>query len=356
MKITTKKNLKRFRDYGFSVGFLPTGKRNTIADVANVKVGHKTICNNRDIFTGITVIDPGIKNLYRNKIQAAIAVGNGYGKLVGSTQVEELGTLETPIALTNTLAVGLVMRGIVDLVIANTKDIKPFESINAVVGETNDGFLSSLHKDVIAKKHVMEAYESCTKDFAQGSVGAGTGTRAFSWKGGIGSSSRVVTIEGKKYTVGAILQTNFGGSLNMLGVPVGEILGKSDFKFLPEQVGDGSCMIVIATDAPLSSLELKRLAKRAFIGLGKTGSIMAPQSGDYCIAFSACRGRNYISDIDLTPFFLAVVESVEESVYEALCCAKAIKGRDGNTLEKFPMEEVTSYLNKYDNNKHKNKK
>lgn len=345
MKSKTQQK-KRFRDYGLRAGRLPTGPRNSIADVDGVRVGHATKIKGDDVRTGVTLIDPGIRDLFMRKIPAALAVGNGYGKLAGATQMQELGTLETPIALTNTLAVGPVMRGIVDLVLAETPEIGPADSINAVVGETNDGFLNNLHKHSVGGGDVRRAYDTRSEQVAEGCVGAGTGTRLFAWKGGIGTSSRVLRIGTESYTVGVLVQTNYGGSLMINGVPVGERLKKSDFTI---GLNDGgSCMIVLATDAPMTSRQLERMARRTFLGLARTGSVLASSSGDYAIAFSVSREGiegsgspgSCLADSLLTDFFLAAVEAVEESVYNALAAAETIKGRDGHILETFPMESV----------------
>lgn len=339
---------KRFRDYGFTPGRLPVGERNMISDVHEVRVGHCTRSEGNDIRTGVTIIDPGVPDLFRNKLPAAIAVGNGFGKLAGTTQIEELGTLETPIGLTNTLAVGAVVRGVVDIVLAETSDIGPTETVNAVVGETNDGLLNAIHKNVVTGADVRAAYDARSSAVSVGCVGAGTGTRAFSWKGGIGTSSRVVTIEGKKYIVGALVQTNYGGDLAIMGVPVGAQLDHAR----PQKTPDGSCMIVLATDAPLSARQLKHIARRSFLALGRTGSVMAHGSGDYAIAFSTShagvegsgdRGMCVRDDL-LTDFFLATVEAVEESVYDALFAAETVRGRDGNVLEALPVGRVVEIL------------
>lgn len=336
---------KRFRAYGFKPGLLPTGPKNTIADVMGVRVGHLTRREGEDVQTGVTIIDPGVPNLFRNKLPAAIAVGNGFGKLTGVTQVEELGTLETPIALTNTLAVGPVMRGVVDLVITQTPDLGAAETINAVVGETNDGMLNAVHKNIIVSEDVAKAYQAASEDVGLGCVGAGTGTRAFSWKGGIGSASRIVNIAGKSFTLGVLVQTNFGGALTIMGVPVGRTLGKTDFdSFLP--TGDGSCMIVVATDAPVTDRQLKRIAKRALLGMVRAGSVMANGSGDYAIAFTTERAGS-LSDADLTPFFLAAVEATEESIYDALFLAETTTGH-GHTLEALPVDRVVELLKRYE--------
>lgn len=343
---------KRYFEYGFATNYLPSGKMNTIADVPGVSVGHLTKIDGNDTRTGVTIIDPGINNLFREKIPGAFYVANGSGKVAGVTQVEEFGTIETPIALTNTLAVGSVMSGLIDLVISQTPDLNPIESINAVVGEVNDGYLNNIHKSSIQPADVFLAYEARSKNVVVGNVGAGTGTRCFSWKGGIGSSSRIVRLKNTNYTVGVLSQTNFGGALNLQGIPMGKILGKSDF-VIENETPDGSCVIVIATDAPLSARQLKRLAKRAPLGMARTGSIMATQSGDYVIAFSTNRSgiegaqatRQLISDLDLNNFFLAATEGVQESIYDALFAAETMTGRDGNVREAFPIDQALIYLN-----------
>ncbi len=343
---------KRFRDYGFRPGSLPVGERNMITDVPGVRVGHQTRLEGSDIRTGVTVIDPGVPELFRRKLPAAVSVGNGFGKLAGSTQIEELGTLETPIVLTNTLAVGPALRGVVDLVVEQTADLGAAETINAVVGETNDGLLNAIHHDVITPADVRAAFHARSATVGMGNVGAGTGTRAFSWKGGIGTSSRRVTVGDSVFIVGALVQTNYGGSLAILGVPVEDRLQPRTSGVAEGQTSDGSCMIVLATDAPLTARQLKRLARRSTLALAKTGSVMAHGSGDYVIAFSTSRvglegtgeiGR-CLRDDALTEFFSAVVESVEESVYDALFAAETMRGRDGHVLEALPVEAVVSLL------------
>lgn len=340
----------RFRAHGLSVGILPTGPRNLLSDVAGIRVGHVTYREGDDVRTGLTVIDLG-PTIFRKKLPAAIAVGNGYGKLAGSTQVAELGQLETHIALTNTLAVGPVMRGMVDVILEQNPDIQPFETVNAVVGETNDAWTNRIHRDIVQKEDVKTALANAREDFALGCVGAGTGTRAFSWKGGIGSSSRQITLNGTTYTVAALVQTNYGGDLRILGKQVGFKLGKTDLNFLLPV--DGSCMIVIATDAPLNPVHLKRLASRGVFALARTGSIMAHASGDYAIAFSTNRagidgpeaGPTITQETSLmTPLFLAAMDAVEESIYDALFLAETTVGRDGETLEALPVESLLDWL------------
>ncbi|MBN1476521.1 P1 family peptidase [Candidatus Sumerlaeota bacterium] len=346
--------MKRFREHGFQPGLLPTGELNRISDVPGVLVGHRTRVEGDDIRTGLTVIDPGPRNLLHSPLPAAVSVGNGFGKMVGATQIDELGTLETPIALTNTLAVGAVMHGLVELVLRITEDLGPTATLNAVVGETSDGIVNDMHQIVVGADDVNAAWERRTREFDLGSVGAGTGTCAFAWKGGIGSASRKVQIGEGEWTVGALLQTNFGGALTIMGVPIGTMLGKTSFdRFLPVQ-GDGSCMMILATDAPLSSRQLGRLARRAVLGLARTGSILAHGSGDYAIAFSTDRAGvegagagDCLPDSEMNPLFLAVVEAVEESVYDSLFASETVVGRDGNRLEQIPVERVVKILREH---------
>lgn len=342
-------NAKRFFEYSLDTPLLDRGARNSISDVSGVRVGHVTKIIGDDVRTGVTIVDPGVDQLFKDKLPAGLHVGNGFGKMTGISQVQELGTIETPIGLTNTLAVGPVMRGIVDYVIQSTPDIQPVQTINAVVGETNDGLLNAIHSNSIQSSDVLSAIQNLSEGFQIGCVGAGTGTRAFSWKGGIGTSSRQVSIKGATYTFGVLVQTNYGGNLTIAGVPVGTWLGKTDFsEYLP--AGDGSCMFVIATDAPLSSRQLERIAKRAPLALARTGSVMANGSGDYSIAFSTNRNGldtvagACLSDSDLTGCFLAAVEACEESVYDAMFAAGTVRGRGGNELPALPVDEVVSYV------------
>ena len=347
------KNKKRFFEYGFKTGFLKSGKLHSITDVKGVTVGHVTKIKGKNIRTGVTIIDPGIKNLYKSKIPAAFYVGNGFGKTVGSLQIEELGTLEAPIALTNTLAVGSVMSGMINIVLSKEK-IKKIETINVFVGEANDGILNDIQKNSISREDVFIAYKNRSKDFEVGNVGAGTGTRCFSWKGGIGTSSKIVKIKEKKYVVGSLVQTNYGGALEIIGVPIGKIFSKTDYKNIISDT-DGSCMIVIATDAPLTSRQLNRIGKRAIMGLAKTGTIMRTGSGDFVIAFTTSRkgleGSGVVGecivDSELNSLFLATAEATEEAVYDALFAAETMRGRDGNILEALPKDEVIELLNQH---------
>ena len=317
-------------------------------------MGHRTLVEGDGIRTGVTVVDPGTPRLFHDKLPAAVAVGNGFGKLTGVTQINELGTLETPIALTNTLAVGPAMQGLVELVLRITPGIGATATVNAVVGETNDGIVNDIHRIVVTPGDVAAAHAARTRAFALGSVGAGTGTCAFGWKGGIGSASRRVRHGRRTFTVGALLQTNFGGALTIMGVPVGEMLGRTDFDKFRAPRGDGSCMIILATDAPLSARQLSRVARRAMIGLGRTGSILGHGSGDYAVAFSTNRagiegagGGDCLPDTALNPFFLAAVEVVEESVLDSLFTATTVTGRDGNTLQQLPVARVVKLLRKH---------
>lgn len=347
-------NKKRFFEYGFSRSYLPSGKMNAISDVPGVTVGHLTKIRGKEVRTGVTIIDPGVPDLFKQKIPGAFYVANGAGKVAGITQVEEYGTIEAPISLTNTLAVGAVTRGIVDIVIGQNKNLKPTDSVNAVVGEVNDGYLNNIHLDTIQPADVKKAHESRSEKVEIGNVGAGTGTRCFAWKGGIGTASRIVRINGTKYTVGVLTQTNFGGSLELLGVPFGKLFGKCDFTF-ERALPDGSCVMVVATDAPLSARQLKRIAKRAPIGMTKTGSVMATYSGDYVVAFSVNRfgiegtisPSPLLSDADLNNFFLATVEATEESIYDALFAAETMVGRDNNRREAFPIPKALPILNNF---------
>ncbi len=257
--------------------------------------------------------------------------------MVGISQVQELGVLEAPIALTNTLAVGPVMRGVVDLVLQQNPSIDPISSINAVVGEVNDGRINRIHNNSISSEDVKTAFANRQKDFLCGSVGAGTGARCFSWKGGIGTASRKVG----DYTVGALVQTNYGGNLTIMGVPIGTALGKTDYdSFIKD---DGSCMIVLATDAPVDARQLQRIANRGSLALARTGAVLANTSGDYTVAFSVNKDGRF-AESAMTNLFLAAVESIEEAIYDALFLAKTMEGRDGRALEELPKEQVIEIL------------
>ncbi|MBD0294302.1 MAG: P1 family peptidase, partial [Flavisolibacter sp.] len=278
--------MKRARDYGIIIGVLPTGTGNEITDVAGVKVGHTTIQKGNNIRTGVTAVLPHQGNIFQQKVPAAFFVGNGFGKLTGSTQVQELGQLETPIVLTNTLSVPIAMDAVIDYIL-KMKGNEEVRSVNALVGETNDGWLNEIRGRYVTKEDVLQAIEKAkTGKVEEGSVGAGTGTVCFGYKGGIGTASRKLPAAAGSYTVGVLVQTNFGGVLQINGAPVGEELNNFYLHNQLNKKEDGSCMIIVATDAPIDSRTLERLAKRAFMGLAKTGGIAHNGSGDYVIAFS----------------------------------------------------------------------
>ena len=351
---------KRARDYGVKIGVMQTGLLNAITDVAGVKVGQTTLIKGDSIQTGVTAILPYDGNIFQQKVPAAIFVGNGFGKLAGSTQVNELGNLETPIILTNTLNVSTAMDALIDYTL-NEKGNEDVRSVNAVVGETNDGFLNDIRGRYVTKEDVLSAIKNA-KDgrVEEGSIGAGTGTVCFGFKGGIGTSSRKLPESLGGYTVGVLVQTNFGGVLEIDGAPVGKELGK--FSFSDELLNnvDGSCMIVVATDAPLDHRNLLRLAKRAIIGMGKTGGIESNGSGDYVIAFSndvdsrvPYTAKEEIIKIPvlindaMSPLFMATIEATEEAIINSLFAAKTVIGRNSNKAISLPLDKVIPILKKY---------
>lgn len=351
---------KRARDIGLQIGVLPAGKFNAITDVAGIKVGHTTLVSGENIRTGVTAIIPHSGNLFQSKVPAAVFVGNGFGKLSGSTQIAELGTLESPVILTNTLNVAEGIQGIVEYTLSQQGNEK-VQSVNAVVGETNDGNLNDIRGRYVTKQDVLGAIKSAKSGLIEeGSVGAGTGTVCFGYKGGIGTSSRKLPQSLGGYTVGVIVQTNFGGVLQIDGVPVGEELGKFSFSDKLLNNVDGSCMIVVATDAPLDARNLERLAKRAFMGMGKTGGIASNGSGDYVIAFSTAESlrvphqpfqsvieSGYLHNDFTSQLFMAAIEATEEAVINSLFAAKTMTGNNGRKIEALPLEEVISILKKY---------
>jgi D-aminopeptidase len=328
----------RARDLGLAPGVFPTGPLNAITDVSGVRVGHVTLIQGDDVRTGVTAVLPAPGNLFQEKVPGAVFVGNAFGKLAGSTQIEELGTIETPIVLTNTLNVGTAIEGIVAYTLALPGNEKVV-SVNAVVGETNDSGLNDIRGMHVRREDVIAAILNA-KDgsVAEGSVGAGTGTRCFGWKGGIGTSSRKAPTRFGSFTVGVLVQTNFGGVLTMGGAPVGQRLGKYDYKS-----GDGSCMIVVATDAPLTPKDLKRLAARAVFGLARTGSSYSNGSGDYAIAFSTARTTAALSTEQTSPYFEMALEAVEEAVYNSLLQSTTVQSKFG-TAEAIPIERLRQIL------------
>jgi len=348
----------RFRDYGMRVGQMETGYLNTITDVAGVSVGHQTLKSGTDIRTGVTVILPHPGNIYQEKVPAAICFFNAYGKLAGYTQVEELGNIETPIALTNTLSVGTCVKALVRHTL-NQSGNEAVRSVNAVVGETNDGYLNNIRAMRVTEADVLAAIRAVDSGpVVEGSVGAGTGTSAFGFKGGIGTSSRITPeINDRTYTVGVLVQSNFGRSLRLNGVAVGRELKQKQIA-VEDQAGDGSCMIVIATDAPLSCRNLKRLARRAFVGMGRTCTVMSNGSGDYAIAFSTAyriphqpldcsvKMPDLVDNDSMTLFFRAVEEATEEAIYNSLFRATTVRGYRGHIREALPIGKVLDILKK----------
>jgi D-aminopeptidase len=342
----------RAREAGVLVGTMSPGPLNAITDVAGVRVGHVTVREGERIHTGVTAIFPHSGNVFQQRVPAAIHVGNGFGKLIGVTQVQELGELETPILLTGTLSVWKTADAFVGWLLAQP-GMAEVRSINPVVGETNDGFLNDIRARPIQPEHVVRALESATNGpVAEGAVGAGTGTVAFGWKGGIGTSSRQLPDAQRGYTVGVLVQSNFGGDLTIAGVPVGRELARR--APAENRSGDGSIMIVVATDAPLSARNLERLAARTLFGLARTGSSMSNGSGDYVIAFSTapeCRRRRgepaqqitELANDVMTPLFQAVAEATEEAIYNSLFCATTVKGFRG-TVEALPLERTLEVL------------
>jgi D-aminopeptidase len=351
---------KRARELGLHIGILPTGRWNAITDVPGVKVGHTTLNQGDSVHTGVTAILPHDGNIFRQKVPAAIFVGNGFGKLAGSTQVQELGNIETPIILTNTLSIGLAVQAVVEYTLRQ-KGNGDVYSVNAVVGETNDGELNDIRGMHVKKEDVWQAIETARPGAVQeGCVGAGTGTTCFGFKGGIGTASRKLPASLGGYTVGVIVQTNFGGVLQIDGVPVGKELGRYYLSDKLNDPVDGSCMIVVATDAPLDSRNLGRLAKRAFMGLAKTGGIASNGSGDYVIAFSTndslripyqsdnpLQSGRVLTNDAVTPLFLAAIEATEEAIINSLLAAQTTKGSKNVTVEALPIDKVIPILKKY---------
>lgn len=345
---------KRVRELGIATGIFPTGKWNAITDVSGVCIGQVTLIEGEDIRSGVTAVLPHSGNIFQDKVPAGLAVGNGFGKLTGSTQLEELGEIETPIVLTNTLAVPRAAEALIEWTLeqAGNENIR---SVNPVVGETNDGTLNNIRKMAISKEHVRRALAIAESGpVAEGCVGAGTGTVCFGWKGGIGTSSRLLPKSLGGFTVGVLVQSNFGGVLQMDGIPVGKRLGQYYLKDeLNDVSADGSIMILVATDAPLSDRNLKRLARRGLAGLARTGSSMSDGSGDYAIAFSTAEevrrtaerrkqiwAYPEVPNAQMSPLFQAVIEATEEAIYNSLCMAETMTGYKKKTIQALPLDEV----------------
>lgn len=349
---------KRARSYGIQIGVLPIGNLNTITDVQGVKIGHTTRVEGSNIRTGVTAILPHGGNLFQEKVPAAIFAGNGFGKLAGSTQITELGNIETPIILTNTLNVATGIDAVIDYTLRQQGN-EAIQSVNAVVGETNDGYLNDIRGRHVTKADVINAIQNAKGGLPEeGNAGAGTGTVCFGFKGGIGTSSRKLPQKLGGYTIGVLVQSNFGGVLQIDGVNIGRALGFFDFSNHLSNNVDGSCMIVVATDAPLDSRNLHRLAKRAFMGLAKTGGIASNGSGDYVIAFSTAKGTRILHDTDnhlletslvpndqLSPIFMAAIEATEEAIINSLFMAETVTGSNNRTVEALPLNKVLPLLN-----------
>ena len=340
----------RIRDFGIEPGIFKPGPLNAITDVPGVKVGQVTIVKGDNVRTGVTAIVPHEGNLFREKCPAAIFVGNGFGKLAGVTQVQELGNIETPIVLTNTLSVAQGIEGVLTYTLSQ-KGNEDVGSVNAVVGETNDGQLNDIRgRHVTAKDVVRAITEAKGGPVEEGCVGAGTGTVCFGWKGGIGTSSRVLPADLGGYTVGVLVQSNYGGILEINGAPVGRKLGEY-YQSNP----DGSCMMVVMTDAPLDARNLERLAKRAMMGIAKTGGVASNGSGDYVIAVSVNKDNLIDEGSDfyrpkllhnnaMTPLFEAVIEATAEAVWNSLFMATDTQGRNGRTARAIPIDKVLEII------------
>jgi D-aminopeptidase len=390
-------NRPRARDLGMKIGVFPSGTHNAITDVAGVRVGQVTVWEGESVRTGVTAILQHPGNLFRERVPGAVVVGNGFGKLVGVTQLRELGEMETPILLTCTLCVWKAADAMVAWLLEE-EGMEGIGSINPIVGETNDGGLSDIRSRPIRPEHVREALASAASGpVEEGSVGAGTGTQAFGWKGGIGTSSRVLPEALGGYTVGVLVQSNYGGVLTMGGAPVGKELGRYAFqryvhegeeasprgsssgqpegpgfrsqgrgpdqetmldgRGIPDE-GGGSIMMVVATDAPLDSRNLERLARRALMGLARTGSSGSNGSGDYVLAFSSAESVRRLPSREARPIpdlpnegmpglFQAAIEATEEAIYNSLLKATSVTGRGGRTAEALPIDDTVEVLRKY---------
>lgn len=369
--LATAETRPRTRDLNIAPGLFPAGHHNAITDVPGVRVGHTTLIEGENVRTGVTAILPHDGNLFQEKVPAAVFIGNAFGKLAGSTQVEELGTIETPIVLTNTLAVGTAIEAVVGHTLEQPGN-EQVRSVNALVGETNDAGLNDIRGRHVSQEHVVAAIKAAADGpVAEGCVGAGTGCEAFQWKGGIGTASRILPKKYGGWNLGVLVQANFGGLLTIDGTPVGRALGHLPFaanersRLAPTQQtaqneiaggsADGSCLIVVATDAPLDARELKRLAARAIYGLGRTGASYTNGSGDFAIAFSTameCRVPHGATEVltrpvvpadAMSPLFQAALEATEEAVYNALLQATTMTG-NGRTVEAIPIDRLKPLL------------
>jgi D-aminopeptidase len=353
----TASSQSRVRDRGIIIGVMKPGKLNAITDVEGVRVGHTTLIVGDSIRTGVTAIVPHSGNLFRNKVPAAMYIGNGFGKMTGYSQVKELGNIETPVVLTNTLSVPVASDALITYTLAENQNVF---SVNSIVGETNDGRLNDIRGRHVRQEHVLSAIRnSKSGPVEEGNVGAGTGTICFGYKGGIGTSSRVLPETLGGYTVGVLVQSNFGGVLEINGVPVGVELGNYAHRDAILDDAKGSCMMIVITNAPVEARNLERMAKRAMLGLAKTGGIAANGSGDYVIALSTASG-NLITDSNdpiyksevltndaVTPLFLATIEATEEAILNSMFAAKTMSGRGGSKVESLPLDKVMELMKKY---------
>lgn len=349
---------KRLRDFGIEIGVLSPGQYNAITDVAGVKVGHTTLIKGDSVRTGVTALLPHSGNIFQQKVPAAIYIGNGFGKLMGYSQVKELGTIETPIVLTNTLSVPAAANALINYTLQNP-DNQDVRSVNALVGETNDGYLNDIRGQHVQPEDVLSAIKKAQSGpVTEGNVGAGTGTICFQYKGGIGTSSRVIPKTQGGYTVGVLVQSNFGGILEINGIPVAKELNNYPRQFKYDV--DGSCMMVVMTDAPLDARNLERLAKRAMMGLAKTGGIASNGSGDFVVAVSTAKENfvpyssesltqkfNYLSNDAMSPLFLATIEATEEAIINSLLAADDMTGFQGHKVSAFPSSWLVKLMKKY---------
>ena len=347
----------RIRKFGIKTGVLNPGKWNAITDVEGVKVGHVTLIEGDNIRTGVTAVLPHGGNIFQEKVPAGVCVANGYGKLMGYTQIEELGSIETPIILTNTLSVPTAANAVITYILSLEGNEKA-GSVNAVVGETNDGYLNDIRGRHVKEADVIRAIKNASSGpVEEGAVGAGTGTICFGFKGGIGTASRKLPQSRGGYTVGVLVQTNHGGVFQIKGLPVGVRLGRYPMKKEIERESEGSCMIVVATDAPLDSRNLKRLAKRALLGIARTGGYYSNASGDYAIAFSTADGMRIshrpqsrtiktetLRNSQMSPLFLAAAEASEEAILNSMFKAHTMTGMDGHKIEALPLDKVKEIM------------
>jgi D-aminopeptidase len=350
-------NRPRARDWGLPVGTLQPGPSNSITDVAGVRVGHLSLIEGDRTRTGVTVISPHEGNPFQSRVPAGFAAGNGYGKFAGTTQIEELGEIETPIALTNTLSVPEAAAGLIEWTLQQVGNER-VRSINAVVGEVNDAKVNAIRERAVRPGHVLQAIAHSSTTVEEGSVGAGVGGQLFGWKGGIGTSSRRLTEKSATYMLGALVQTNYGGVLSVLGAPVGVELADPRKSPRDEGSADGSVIVILATDAPLSAGSLTRLARRAFLGLGRTGSTMSNGSGEYALAFTinaavrrkagatGVAARQELENSSLSSLFQAAVEATEEAVLNALLKATTIESALGR-LDEVPLDKLAAVLGRY---------